>query len=287
MSLTDIDIAIATEKRLGWDASKRLTLMSYIPAAMSNLAKQVARDPSKRNLLMTDPDTVSVTLTAGVLPSSSADATTTGTADLSTIVNTYDIMLDCLKYGTIFLQYQIPWDSGDVSTGTWPSGGFIEIQGAAGILTDALPVYMQTAGTMPSGLSEDTTYYIIADNPDYGFATTAANAAVPTGITLVSAGSGNGTIYSFKQTLQWLQSPQQGLSTTCLPFSMPQCWLQGYDIYVKDATIWSTFAKLMFCVPYVPTPENFPDDENLREDLIDVMVGLAMTAGVEDVPPNS
>ena len=56
MSLTDIDIAIATEKRLGWDASKRLTLMSYIPAAMSNLAKQVARDPSKRNLLMTDPD---------------------------------------------------------------------------------------------------------------------------------------------------------------------------------------------------------------------------------------
>jgi hypothetical protein len=287
MSLTDIDIAVATEKRLGWDASKRLTLMSYIPAAMSNLAKQVARDPSKRNLLMTDPDTVSVTVTPGVRDSVGTSATT-GTADLSTIVDTYDIMLDCLKYGTIYHQYQISFTSTDVTTGTWPSGGYVEIQGAGFILTDALPVYLETAGALPGGISADVTYYIIATEPDYAFATSAANAAVPTGITLTAGASGTSTIYSTpKQVLQWLQSPNQGLAVSCLPFDMLQGWLVGYDLHVKGIPFQSTHSKLQFAVPYTPNPSNFPEDESLYEDLLDCMVGLATTGGVEDVPPNS
>lgn len=284
MALSDTELAIAACKRLKWPSSKTLAVQSMIPAALSNLAKQTARDPARRNLLMTDPATVQATVTPGLAVSTTA-APQTGTVDLSSIVETYGVMVDTLRYGTIFHQYQVPFASGDVTTGAWPTGN-IEIVGAQYVLTEALAVYLQTSGSLPNPFVEDTIYYILQENDlNYGLALSAALAEAGTGITINTAGSGDGTIYSKESLMQLLKSPNQGLATTCLPFSMLQGWLEGYLLNLKGIPFSSTFSKLLFNVPFIPTLETFPVDYDLEQDLLDTLVGVAASMGIQDEPP--
>lgn len=282
MKLTDTSAAIYAQERLSWPPETTLRIQSMIPAALSNLAKAVSRDPKRKNLLMTNPDMVQATVTPGV---GSLTGVTPGYADLSTIVDTYGVMLDALQYGTIYLQYQIPFSSGDVTTGVFPAG-YIEIQGAGSLLTEGLPVYVRTTGTLPNDLTADTTYYIIAEQPEYNFATSVANAASQTSVNLATAGSGNSTLYSFDQILQWLSSPTQGSLTTCLPFSMLQGWLVGYTLNVKGTPIAGAFVKLKFAVPFQPrTLEDLPDNDDLSQNFLDELVLLASTGGPEEPNP--
>ncbi len=284
MKLNDTSAAIAAQERLAWPPESVLRIQSMIPAALSNLAKAVSRDPKRKNLLMTDPDVVQVTVTPGV----EADIITgsvSGSSDLSSIVDTYGVMLDALQYGTIYHQYQVPFSSGDVTTGVFPSG-YIEIQGVGFILTNGLPVYLETTGTLPNGVLADTTYYIVAEQPEFNLAVSKANAETQTSLNLASIGSGNSAIFSHDQILQWLSSPTQGSLTTCLPFSMLQGWLVGYKLNVKGIPFQGAFSKLKFEVPFQPrTLEDLPDSNDLQQDFLDTLIGVAATSGIEDVPP--
>lgn len=288
MALTDTAVAIEAAKRLKWPPSKTLALQSMIPAALSNLAKAVARDPMRRHLLMTDPAVVQATVTPGNQVSVVSPAVT-GSADLSEIVETYGVMLDDLQYGTVFHQYVIPFTSGDVTaTAAWPDGSYITLTGLiAAILTEGLPVYLETSGALPSGVSPNVTYYMLQeDDTTFGLAISLAAVATNTGVTFSNVGSGNSAIYSAKTLLQWLKSPNQGFAETCLPFSMLQGWLEGYDLKVKGVPFISTYSVLSFNVPYMPkTLADLPAGDDLHQDLIDTLVAIAMTGGTEDVPP--
>lgn len=286
MAITDQSLAIAALKRLKLPPSYTLAVQSMIPAALSNLAKQVARDPRRRNLLMTDPTAVEVDVTEGLLTSASAGVA--GSADLSTIVDTYGVMLDALIYGSIFMHYEFPFTSSEVTTGTPPSGGYVEFfnDEIEGVLETGDPIYLTTTGTVPSGVQVGRIYYAIVASGQVSFAQTAALAAAGTGIALSGAGSGSSIINTPDVLMQWLKSPNQGLAETCLPFDMLQGWLEGYTLKLKGSDFNAAdTAKLTFNVPFIPTLDTFPANEDLEQDLLDTLVGIAATAGIEDRPP--
>lgn len=285
MALTDTELAIAAAKRLKWPPSKVLSLQSMIPAALSNLAKQTARDPARRNMLMTDPDTVTADIVAGMF--TSAATAQTGSADLSDIVATYGIMLDTLRYGSIFQHYELDFTSGDVTTGTWPAGAKVEFfNDEMDVLSTGDPIFLTTTGTVPGGLQANRLYYAIVSSPYVGFALTAALAEAGTGIDISGAGTGNSTINTPDVLMQLLKSPNQGLAETCLPFSMFQGWLEEYTLKVKGKPFnLAATGKLTFNVPFVPTLETFPVDYDLQQDLLDTLVAAAATMAIQDEPP--
>lgn len=273
-------LAIQAEKRLGWPPSQRLRIQTMIPAALANLAKMVSRDPKRRNMLMTDPDVVQVTVTPGV--QAVGMDSVTGSADLSSIVDTYSVMLDALQYGTIYHQYQVPFTAGDVITGAWPTGAYVEIADLDQIFgTD--PIYFETTGSLPANITANMTFYPLYTGSALaiGFAVSQASQAADQGVAINSAGSGNSTMLSFDQILQWLSSPTQGGLTTCLPFSMLQGWLVGYTLNVKGIAFSQTYSKLKLAVPYVPTVNTFPDNDDLLSDLLDTLVGICQTQDIE------
>lgn len=58
--------------------------------ALEELGRRIAATPRLRHFFQTDPTTVTVTLNSS------------GVADLSSVINTHGILLDCLQYGEIF-----------------------------------------------------------------------------------------------------------------------------------------------------------------------------------------
>jgi hypothetical protein len=288
MAITDQELAIAALKRLKLAPSMQLALQSMIPAALSNLAKQTARDPKRRNLLSTDPSVVELDVANGL--HTAAVYGPNGSADLTSIVETYGVMLDTLQYGSVFFHYEIPFASSDVQTGSWPSGGRVEFfnDENTGVLSTGDAVYLTTTGTVPSGVQAGRIYYAIVNAEYVGFADSKVNALAGTGITLSGAGTGNSVINTPDVLLQWLKSPNQGLAETCLPFSMLQGWLEGYTLKLKGREInESDTAKLTFNVPYMPkTLADLPAGDDLHQDLLDSLVGVAATMGIQDVPPS-
>ena len=84
------DVCEMVRRRFNLPEGDELRFMPLVDPALRQLAYDVARDPSLRNYLMTDADTVTATLDAD------------GIADLSTLVNTSPrILLECLCYGDV------------------------------------------------------------------------------------------------------------------------------------------------------------------------------------------
>lgn len=95
-TLNETDLAVLASKRLKMAGKSLLTLQSFIPNALNDLAQEVANSPKKRHLLMTDQSVVTASITS---------STYNYYADLSTPIDTYGVMLDKIRLGTVFYIY--------------------------------------------------------------------------------------------------------------------------------------------------------------------------------------
>lgn len=77
-------------RRFGGPEGDELKYMPLVDPALRRLAYDVAKDPSLRDWMLTDPTTTTVTLDAN------------GAADLAPLILSPRILLDCLKYGDIY-----------------------------------------------------------------------------------------------------------------------------------------------------------------------------------------
>src|SRR6476620_12192306 len=76
-------------ERLGLDEAAALDLQPLVPGALNALGVEVAGNYKQRHWLLTDPATTSVTLTSG-------------SADISGLVTSSNILIDYLRYGNIY-----------------------------------------------------------------------------------------------------------------------------------------------------------------------------------------
>lgn len=263
MTLTADSLSIQVAKRLKLDPSSRLALQTMIPAALANLAKAYSKDPIKRNHLLTDPESITGTVTSSTISDRYK-------VDLSTLLSTNNVMLDALQYGTIWHTYALKTFTNanvdaNAETITVTAHGF----------ETGVKVRFSTSGTIVEDLNTtDDFYVIVVDANTLKFATTYANAIAGTPVVdLKGSMTGTATIKPEWVVAQWLKSPQQGGLGTCLPFTYPTLYLVGDDIYIQN----ETQGILRFAVPYTPTLATLPDDDDVEADLIDAMVALAMT----------
>jgi len=264
MSLSEQETGVLACERLKIPLSNRLRLQSYIPHALDNLARQVASDPLRRRLMLTDQATQTATITS---------STYNYYADLSTNQSSGGVMLEYLQYGTIFyIAASKTWTSANVDTGT------DRITIASHGYTTGQSVRVTTAGTLPSPLAINTTYYVIVvDDTTISLATSLSNALIAEEIPLTTTGSGTSTMAAYqKDVCQWLASPTQGMLDTSIPFPYPYIWLEDVLLYTNKIN--GTFA---FSVPYVPTLATLP--AHLESDFIDAIIQLAMTSGFKPI----
>ena len=88
-TLNASDIAELVRRRFNGPEGDELRYIPLVDPALRQLSYDVARDPSLRNWLMTDPLTTTVTLDAD------------GVADLTDLIEDPRILLECLQYGEI------------------------------------------------------------------------------------------------------------------------------------------------------------------------------------------
>lgn len=261
MSLNDTQVAVLASKRLKMDGRSLLTLQSFVGNALNNLARQTANDDYKKRYLMTDPASVSATITN--------DSAFRYYADLATIINSPQIMLDCLQYGTI---YYVPL----FKTFTAPSVSGNRVSITNHNFQTGLAVQVSTTNTLPAPLVLNTTYYIIRVSANLiSFASSYANALAGTVIALTDPtdAAGTQTITPYGEYVtQWLASPTQAQLISSNPYFYPYIWVQGTLLYTNQIT--GTFR---FNCPFIPTLDTLP--EILESDLIDSVVQLAITQG--------
>lgn len=261
--MTADELGLLVAKRLKMGPEQRLMLQTLIPAALTNLAQNTSRDPVKRNLLMTNPTTVTSTVTQSATNNQYL-------SDISTVLTTNQAMHEALQYGTIWHTY---------TTDTFTSGDVLavtnEITLAAHGYPTGLKVQFQTAGVLPNNVEINTVYYIIRiDANTVALATTLANALLGTKIDFeLAAGSGNSTVVPVWEEVEWLQSPAQGTLESCIGIPYVTGYLIGDKIYLNNVT----GGILRFAVPFTPTLATFPNDTDLENDLVDEMVTIVMT----------
>lgn len=261
--LTEGQVGLYVQQRLGIPDTSRLRLQSLISSALNNLSLKVANDYQKRKWLMTDPATVTSTVT-----SSSGQYYT----DLSTIISTYGVMKDYLMYGTVFWNNSFSFASTDVST------LYSTITVAGHGMNTGDPVRFTTSGTLPGGLDGGGTYYAIATTAGIvRFAATATQAFDNDYIMFDFAGSGNSTctVYGLVKSIQWIDSPVFALTTNALPIHYVYGWLVANKLYLSQAGA----GTISYNVPFVPTLNTLPDF--LQNDILDEVVNLAIAAGQE------
>lgn len=88
--LNHSDVAELVRRRFNGPEGDELRYIPLVDSALRQLAYDVARDPNLRNWLMTDQATTTAILDAD------------GVADLTTLITTPRILLECLQYGEIF-----------------------------------------------------------------------------------------------------------------------------------------------------------------------------------------
>lgn len=259
MAWTEQTLAIAASKRLKMDGQSLLTLQSYIPNALNNLARSTANDDYQRRYLMTAPASYTSSITS--------DSAFRYYSDLSTLIITPQIMLDNLQYGTIFwIPATKTWATTDVS------GNRISITNHG--YQTGMAVQLTTTNTLPAPLALNTTYYVIVISANIiEIASSLANALAGTEITLSDVGAGTGTVVPYSEYVaQWLGSPEQGLLDQSNPYPYPYIWLEGTLLYTTKMN--GTFR---FNVPFIPSLDNLP--EALNSDIVDSLVQLAITQG--------
>lgn len=89
-ALTNAEVAVLVRRRMGAPVSDRLRYVPLIDSALLLLAKDVAKDRSRRHLMLTDPATTTVALDAS------------GVADLTALIASPRILLPEVHYGQIF-----------------------------------------------------------------------------------------------------------------------------------------------------------------------------------------
>ena len=89
-ALNHSDIGELVRRRFNGPEGDEIRYIPLVDSALRQLAYDVAKDPSTRQWLMTDPSTTTATLDGD------------GIADLSTLITTPRILLECLQYGDIF-----------------------------------------------------------------------------------------------------------------------------------------------------------------------------------------
>lgn len=264
MALDEAQVGILTAERLKIPLENRLRLQTYIPNALHNLAQSVANDPLRRRLLLTDQSACTATVTT---------STYNTFADLTTVQDTYGVMLEYLQYGNVYyIAATNTWPDANVDDNTdtivIPNHGYVTGQA----------VRLTTAGTLPSPLVTGQTYYIIAvDAVTVQLATTYDNALNAVPQTLTSVGTGTSTMTAYqKDVCQWLASPSQGYTDPAIPFDYIYIWLEAGLLYTNRTN--GTFA---FSVPYIPTLNGVSTTlpSQLEDDLIDEMAKIAITSG--------
>lgn len=262
--MNDLEVATAASKRLKMDGRSILTLQSFINNSLNNLARECANDDYKKRYLMTDPASVTATITS--------DGTFRYYADLSADIFSPQIMLDYLQYGTIFY---VP------ATQTFVPGG---VSGDRISITNhgyqtGLAVQLTTSNALPAPLVAATTYYVIRLSANlFSLATTYQRAVDGIAITLSDTGTGVQTITPWEQYItQWLASPTQGALISSNPFYYPYIWIEQNLLYTDQLK--GTFK---FNVPFIPNLDNLPSV--LQSDLIDEVVKIAITQGFEPTP---
>jgi hypothetical protein len=267
MSLNDVQVATLASKRLKMDGRSILPLQTFINNALNNLARECANDDYKRRYLMTVPVTTTATITN--------DSGFRYYADLATLLNSPQIMLDYLQYGTI---YYVPASQTFLANAI--SGNRISIPNNN--FQTGLAVQVSTTNTLPSPLVANTTYYIIRVSATLiSFASTLANAVAGTPIALTDPtdAAGTGTITPFQEYItQWLASPTQAGLISSNPFFYPYIWLVNNYLYTDQIS-----GSFRMTVPFIPTLDNLP--EALESDLVDAIVQIAITQGFEPKNP--
>ncbi len=262
--MNEQQFAILATKRLKLDSRGVLPLMTFVPTALNNLARQTAHDPQRRAYLMTNPETYTATIT---------NVSWRNYASLTTLMSGAQIMIDNLRLGTIFYKpADTSWLTARVDTVT------STIVMADHGYSTGWAVQMTTTNALPAPLVGSTTYYLIAVDADtVQFATTEANAIAGTYVTLTDVGAGTGTMISYNYyPAQWYSSPSQGSTAQYTPFNYAYIWLESTNLYTNKTS--GTFA---FNVPFIPTLDNLP--EVLESDLLDEIVQIATTQGFEAV----
>lgn len=263
--MNDVQCATAASKRLKMDGRSILTLQSYINNALNNLARDCANDDYKRRYLMTNPASVTATITN--------DGAFRYYAELTSILADPQVMLDYLQYGTIFY---VP--ATQTFTSVNVSGNRISITNHG--YQTGLAVQLSTSSALPAPLAILTTYYVIRHSANtFSLASTYANAVAGTEITLSDSGTGTQTVTAFQEYItQWLASPTQAGLISSNPYYYPFIWIEGLVLYTDQLK--GTFK---FNVPFIPTLDNLPSA--LQSDLIDSIVQIAITQGFEPKNP--
>lgn len=276
-SYSERDIAILTQQRLGLPASAILGLQTLVPAALNNLAKAVALDPARRPLLLTDPTTTTVDFELG--------SNGTYTASLNEIISTQNVMLDYIRYGTM-------WVSGTTSVLVSGAGTAAANRTYAYVgLSEGRPSFHVTAQSDPdlqnivwqTNSPDPGGQWIILNNTDGDtWYQSTDDVFYPWDATTWTLGSGSGagatpapTVATTPVLVQWLASPNQGQLTSAIPVPYPTVYLVGTTLYGNNVGA----ATVRFSVPYTPTVSAFPNDVPLTADLLDQMVELYMTKG--------
>lgn len=267
--MNEREVAILASKRLKSDGRGVLPLMSMVQNALSNLSRLVANDPQRRYLLMSDRASVQETIT---------NASPFSYCDLAlTLMPTYQIMLEYLNYGSIFFEYAPTFVAGDVDTGS----DLINLTSGAFFENDRVHV-SNVGGSLPSGLSGNTNYYIKFESPGANekvqFLTTPGDDS--TLVDLTTTGSGTQTItLQGAQVCQWTTTPNISDLTSAIPFPYTYIWLEQNLLYTNRV-----IGDFVFLVPFTPTLDTLPTA--LEGDLVDQVVTLAISSGYEALRPS-
>ncbi len=267
--ITEQQLGIYACERLKLPMSERLRMQSYISTALSDLARKTVNDYTKRKLLLTDRSVVTSTITS---------SNGTYYSDISTVISSFGVMPDYLAYGIVFVNAPAyTWASGAVDP---PSIGIVNHGYGVG-----QAVRLTTAGTLPSPLVINTTYYIAVINANaVGLSLTASDAFAGIDIPLTTTGTGNSTMtpYGEGQVLQWIDVPAFAnleMGGTPIPFAFG--WVLENRIYLSGVTA----GTLSYSVPFTPSMSNFNGSNAslslLEQDLIDSVVSIAVSAGLE------
>lgn len=270
MSLTIDSLTEYARQRLNLAPAELPRLRTYVDSALSDMARKVVNDYTKRKLLLTDRSTVTSTITS---------SGSTYYSDLSTIQNTYGVMTDFLAYGTIFYSYAPTFVAGDVST----IGNRITITGNTFHNGDRVQM-SNSGGGLPAPFAAATDYYVLIAST-HAFQLYTDPDDVSTIVDITTTGSGTQTLTLFptpnEAVMQWIDVPQFASLDSALPIPYSYCWLLQNRLYINGRTA-GTFS---YSVPFQPTLAMFNDSDAaltmLENDLIDSLVSIAVHAGLE------
>jgi plastocyanin len=251
--LTAQEIGILVARRLRLPQSERPRIQTFIDEGLNALAYNFVNDYEKRKWLTTDKSSVTATVT-----NSGKDYY----ADLSTVISTNGVMIDYLEYGKIFHTVTAV----TAAATNWALVTYIITATSHGFTTGT-KVQLTTSGSLPTGLSLATDYYVIRLSANtFALASSKSNAFAGTKVSWAAQGSGNHTVTQWED--RKLSFGSENITDCGLPTSNPICWRTGTKLYLSNVY----GGTIGLAVPFVPTLATLP--AGLETDLIDIIVSI-------------